>query len=32
MARVQGSVPAFPQVPPGGFTVIRDMASAHLTA
>ena len=32
MARVHASVPAFPPVPPGGFTVIRDMASAHLTA
>jgi cytosine/adenosine deaminase-related metal-dependent hydrolase len=32
MARVQGSVPAFPPVPPGGFAMIRDMASANLTA
>jgi cytosine/adenosine deaminase-related metal-dependent hydrolase len=32
MARVEGSVPAFPPVPPGGFAMIRDMASSNLTA
>ena len=32
LARVRAAVPALPPVPPGGFAVIRDMASANLSA
>jgi hypothetical protein len=32
LARVRTAVPVLPPVPPGGFAVIRDMASANLSA
>jgi hypothetical protein len=32
LARVRAAVPVLPPVPPGGFAVIRDMASANLSA
>jgi cytosine/adenosine deaminase-related metal-dependent hydrolase len=32
LARVRAAAPVLPSVPPGGFAVIRDMASANLSA
>ena len=32
LARVRAAVPVLPPVPPGGFAVIRDLASANLSA
>lgn len=32
LARVRAAVPALPPVPPGGFAMIRDLASANLNA
>jgi cytosine/adenosine deaminase-related metal-dependent hydrolase len=32
LARVRASVPVLPPVPPGGFAVIRDLASANLSS
>jgi len=32
LVRVHAAVPVLPPVPPGGFAVIRDMASANLSA
>jgi hypothetical protein len=32
LTRVKAAVPVLPSVPPGGFAVIRDTASANLSA